>query len=102
MSPASGAELVADLFGFASGLVLIWPAIRDSRLRRLYGLLRESRVQGRGGLDEVRAAAHDFMKDEIERLRPGDYTLVLIGLALLVLSYAIKLASWWLPDHCPA
>jgi hypothetical protein len=74
-------------------------AVRDSRLRRLLALLNKTKVHGRGGLDEVRAAARGFMKDEIERLHPGDFTLALAGLALLVVSYAVKLASWLLPDH---
>jgi hypothetical protein len=99
LSPAGITELLADLIGFISALALTLPAVRDSRLRRLLALLNKTKVQGRGGFDEVRAAARGFMKDEIERLRPGDFTLVLVGLVLLVLSYAIKLVSWWLPDH---
>ena len=44
-------------------------------------------------------SANRTIKDEIERLRPSDYTLVLVGLVLLVLAYAVKLASSGLPDH---
>jgi hypothetical protein len=87
-------EFTAELFALSSGLALVWPALRLNRN------LRKADVQERRA-----ASGRSKWVNKLRRHVAGAYTdphwnlleelLTIAGVALLILSSAIKLAVLW-------
>lgn len=88
---STGLQLIGEVLGFLSSVLLMWGALRATPLQNLIERADKVDKAGPGGAFAV--AARSSAEAKLQNVKVIEGSLLLVGLGLLILSFLASLAS---------